>query len=248
MKFFYDLHIHSCLSPCGSNDMTPNNIVNMAALLGQDIIALTDHNSAKNCRAAAEAAEELDLLFVPGMELCTSEEAHIVCLFPTVDAAEQFDELIWKTAMKIPNDKEKLGDQIIMNSADEPVGEFDYMLTLGSDISVDDVVKKTALFGGVAYPAHIDRASYSVISTLGAFPYWSGFAACEITKNGDIEVLCDDYPEIKNLPHILSSDAHYLENMNERGAWIDLPERSVSALLDALGGEIAARFGRTITD
>ena len=87
MKFYYDLHIHSCLSPCADMDMTPNNIVNMAKLLGLDVIALTDHNTSLNCEAITKVAEKKGLCVLPGMELTTSEEIHAVCLFDTLDKA-----------------------------------------------------------------------------------------------------------------------------------------------------------------
>ena len=87
MKFFYDFHLHSCLSPCGDDDMTPYNLVNMAKLLGYDIIALTDHNSCRYAASAVRAGEQAGLVVIPGMELCTQEEAHVVCLFPDVPSA-----------------------------------------------------------------------------------------------------------------------------------------------------------------
>ena len=90
---YYDLHIHSCLSPCGSEDMTPYNIAAMAALKGLDVIAVTDHNSCKNCPAVLAAAKEYGVLALPGMELTTSEEVHAVCLFETLDAAMAFDDM-----------------------------------------------------------------------------------------------------------------------------------------------------------
>ena len=92
--FLCDLHIHSCLSPCGDEEMTPYNLVNMAKVMGLDILALTDHNSSLNCPAAARAAEEAGIAFVPGMELTTSEEVHVVCLFPDVDSALAFRAML----------------------------------------------------------------------------------------------------------------------------------------------------------
>ena len=92
MKFAYDFHIHSCLSPCGDDDMTPQNIANMAKIMGYDIIALTDHNTCLNCPALMKVGEEIGLTVIPGMELCTSEEVHIVCLFPSLDDALRFSE------------------------------------------------------------------------------------------------------------------------------------------------------------
>ena len=91
MKLYYDLHLHSCLSPCGDNDMSPYNLANMAKLLGYDIIALTDHNSCENCESVIKLGKEIGLTVVPGMELCTAEEIHNVCLFPTLEKAMERD-------------------------------------------------------------------------------------------------------------------------------------------------------------
>ena len=94
MKYFYDLHIHSCLSPCGDMDMTPNNITGMAKLLGLDFIALTDHNTVLNCAAAIEAGERNGVMVIPGMELTTSEDIHAVCLFPSLEKALEWNEFV----------------------------------------------------------------------------------------------------------------------------------------------------------
>ena len=96
MNYTYDLHIHSCLSPCGDDEMTPNNIVNMAFIKGLDIIAITDHNACSHVRIAPEIAEALGILFVPGMEVQTREEVHILCYFRQVDAIEAFDRELSK--------------------------------------------------------------------------------------------------------------------------------------------------------
>ena len=93
-RVYYDLHLHSCLSPCGSEDMTPNNIVNMAKLMGYDMIALTDHNSCLNCEATVTVGKRNGLTVVPGMELCTAEDAHTICLFPTVADAMEFHQYV----------------------------------------------------------------------------------------------------------------------------------------------------------
>ena len=103
MKLYYDLHLHSCLSPCGDNDMTPYNLINMAKIMGLDLIALTDHNTCGNCRAAMEAGRQAGITVVPGMELCTAEEVHNVCLFADVDSAEAFSDYIKTTMMPIKN-------------------------------------------------------------------------------------------------------------------------------------------------
>lgn len=237
-RIHYDLHLHSCLSPCGDNDMTPNNIVNMSLLNGMEMIALTDHNTCGNCRAAVEAGRRNGLCVVPGMELCTSEEIHVVCLFPTVEAAEAFSGYVESYSVKIPNRPEIFGRQLLLNAEDEEVGEIGHMLLNASGISVSNVVETVGRYGGAAFPAHIDRDSYSVLSVLGDFPSEAGFCAAEVSMAGDPVSLRDRHPMLKDMIVLRDSDAHYLEHMPEASAWIDLPECSPECLVQALNGSI----------
>ena len=161
-RYRYDLHTHSCLSPCGDNDMTPNNLVNMAALLGCEILAVTDHNTCRNAPAAVRVGEAAGVLVIPGMELCTAEEAHVVCLFEAVEAALAFDEYVAAHTMHIPNRPEIFGEQLILNERDEEIGRIDRLLITATEISVNDVQALVASYGGVAFPAHVDKDAYSV--------------------------------------------------------------------------------------
>ncbi len=243
MKICYDFHIHSCLSPCGDDDMTPHDLVQMAALLGLDAIALTDHNTCGNCAAAAEVAGEVGITFLAGMELCTMEEAHIVCLFPTVDAALRFETVVKPTLPPIQNRPDIFGEQTLRNAQDEPIGTEPVLLTTASSISVDDVVKLARSFGGTAFPAHIDRPSYSVTAALGDLPP-VGFTAVEITAAGDTEQLKAQYREIGEKPLLLNSDAHCLGDINEAGAWLDLPDNTPETIIAALNDEIPCVWSR----
>lgn len=232
MKLYYDFHLHSCLSPCGDNDMTPYNLVNMAKILGLDIIALTDHNSAQNCRAAMTVGESVGLTVVSGMELCTSEEVHIVCLFDDVNNAEAFSDYVLSTVPPVKNRPEIFGDQLMMNGGDGIVGTQELLLTTASGISIENAVETVGQYGGVCYPAHIDRSSYSVISNLGMITDEMNFAAVEMTENTDQNEYRSKYPIIKDMPVFVSSDAHYLENMREAKHTIDVAENSAKAVVE----------------
>ena len=129
MKCFIDLHIHSCLSPCAEEDMTPNNIVNMSVLKGLDIIGVTDHNSAKNAAAVFEAGKRAGLVVVPGMELCTLEEVHLLCLFKNLEDVENFQDIVYGNLPPIKNREDIFGSQIIMNSRDEITGQEEILLS-----------------------------------------------------------------------------------------------------------------------
>ena len=230
MKAYYDLHIHSALSPCGDNDMTPNNIVNMSMIKGLDVIALTDHNSCANVRAAMAAAEG-KLLVIPGMEIETSEEVHVVALFPDADAAEEMERILKASAPQIKNRPEIFGNQYIMDKNDEIVGEEERMLVTASGMDIFSVVDSVSKLGGAAYPAHIDRSSYSILSNLGFIPPELKIGTVEITEKSrnKMEV---DYNKLYNI--VTSSDAHYLWDIAEKGRYLELDELSAAGIIERL--------------
>ena len=234
MKLFYDLHLHSCLSPCGDDEMTPYNLVNMAKVLGFDIVALTDHNSVKNCRAAVKAGENAGITVVPGMELCTSEEIHVVCLFPSVENAENFGEIIYQNIPKIKNKPHIFGNQLVMDSADGVLESEELLLTTASFISIDNVPELVKKNGGVCFPAHIDRTSYSIISALGTFSENLNVSCFELTPQADEKQYLEKYPATRGKLILRNSDAHYLENMRLPENTLDLKENSAPALIEYL--------------
>lgn len=241
-RYRYDLHTHSCLSPCGDDDMTPNNLVNMAALLGCEILALTDHNTCQNVPVAVRVGEAAGVLVIPGMELCTAEEAHVVCLFETVEGALAFDEYAAAHTVCIPNRPEIFGEQRILNERDEETGKIDRLLITATEIGVNEVQALAALYGGAAFPAHVDKNAYSVTAALGAVPPEAGFRAAELSHGADRAAVCRLYPELRDMLLLRDSDAHYLHLMQENMAQVELPECSAKALLDVLRGCGPGRF------
>lgn len=234
MKLYYDFHIHSCLSPCGDTDMTPNNIVNYAKIMGYDVIALTDHNTALNCPAVAKIAEENGITFIPGMELCTSEEVHIVCLFYTLEDALNFSEYVKSTMPPIKNKPSVFGEQLICDENDNVIGQEEILLVTASGISTEKVVKKVAEYNGICYPAHIDRSSFSILSNLGTIDEYFGFKCAEIYDILKEDELKKKHPYLEKLKILSDSDAHYLENMRIPQQIIDVPENNINAILDFL--------------
>ncbi len=234
MRLYYDLHLHSCLSPCGDNDMTPWNLVNMAKILGLDIIALTDHNSCGNCRSAMKVGESAGIIVVPGMELCTAEEVHCVCLFDDICKAETFGEYVKTTMPPVKNREEIFGQQLLMDEGDGILGKEEILLTVASGISIDSLPELVSEYGGVCFPAHIDRESYSVLSSLGDFPPELNMSAFELTPKADEKYYFENYEYLNGKRLLRSSDAHYLENMREREFYLELEENSVRALVEQL--------------
>ena len=159
MKYWVDLHIHTCLSPCAEDDMTPNNIVNMALIKGLDIIAITDHNSARNLEAVIEAGKRQGLLVIPGMELCTAEEIHLVCLFPELKEAMSFEKLVYDNLYPIENREDIFGSQIIMDQEDNVIGKESRLLSGASRLDAETALKEVRNLNGIVFPAHIDLKS-----------------------------------------------------------------------------------------
>lgn len=238
--YLYDLHIHSCLSPCGDNDMTPNNIVGMAAISGLEIIAITDHNTCKNAPAVLKVAEEAGILAIPGMELCTSEEAHVVCLFETLEGAMEFDRYIYDTMPHVRNKPEIFGEQRVLDAEDRLVGALDDLLLVSSFVAVDDVKRLAEEYGGTAFPAHVDRDSYSVLAALGSIPPEGGYTVAEVTREADLEALLAQHPELRGMGVVRDSDSHYLDTLaGSQAKTIALPERTAKAVLEALQNGIS---------
>jgi len=214
-KLSYDFHIHSCLSPCGDNEMTVNNIVNMALLKGLDIIALTDHNSSKNCPAFLNAAKRAGIKAVPGMELTTMEEVHVICLFKSLDNAMAFDTYVYGLLPEIKNRPEIYGEQILINDQDREIGRVDKLLVNASAISFYDLSEIMEKFGGIYFPAHIDRPAFSLLSNLGFLPPECKLHAVEISDIMKYESVLMKNPGLSGIPILINSDAHYLWDISE---------------------------------
>ncbi len=234
MRFNYDFHIHSCLSPCGDLEMTPQNIVNLAVLLELDIIALTDHNSCKNCGAVMRAGKAAGLAVIPGMELCTAEEVHVVCLFPGLDEAEDFAAEVSKGIPPIRNVPEIFGPQLIMDENDRVTGEVEPLLLSASSVPINEAPALVRRFGGFCYPSHIDRSSFSVLANLGGFPPEPGFTCAEISPFADAVSLRAAHPALCGVRFMRSSDAHALDEMRPAGDTLELPHRTAEAVIRAL--------------
>ena len=222
-KYYYDLHVHSCLSPCGDDDNTPNNIVGMAKLCGLDIIALTDHNSCKNCPAFFEAAKKYGIIPIAGMELTTSEDIHVVCLFERLDDAMSFDKYVEKNRMSFKNKPEIFGHQRILDGEDNPISEIDDLLINATTVSINDVVHLVDIYGGISYPAHIDRESNGIITVLGTLPDDNPFNFYELYDGSRINEFSSKY-NISCDRFIVSSDAHYLTDMRDKENYFYLDE------------------------
>ncbi len=228
-KYYYDLHIHSCLSPCGDDDMTPNNIAGMAALNGLNIVALTDHNSSKNCPAFFEACRRNGLIPIAGMELSTAEDIHLVCLFPELEQAMAFDKEIEGHLPNIANRPDIFGNQLILDENDVETGREDKLLITATDLWTADAIALARSFGAHVRPAHIDRTSNGMIAVLGDVPTEYGFNFVEFNDGGNKEAYFADYPSLEGRSAIVSSDAHHLWDIAEAMNCFELDDEPYSS-------------------
>ena len=233
-KLAYDLHLHSCLSPCGDQDMTPANIVGMAVVNGLDLIAVTDHNSCRNCKAVLHWAEQYGILAVPGMELTTEEEVHVVCLFPDLKKALDFDSFIYSKLNLFPNNEAIFGPQLLCNEKDEVIAHEPNLLIQSTRISFDQVFQLVGQYEGVMIPAHIDKNSHSLIYNLGFIPFDSQFTTVEIKDETKVEELQLQHPYLQKCNILHDSDAHYLKDIHEPKHYLEVAERTAQAVVKAL--------------
>ena len=227
--YFYDLHVHSCLSPCADDDMTPNNIAGMAALKGLNILALTDHNSTKNCPAFFEACKRQGIVPIAGMELSTAEDIHIVCLLPELEDAMRFGEEIWKHLMPIKNRTEIFGNQLVLDGEDEIIGEEERLLISATDLPIEDAVALARSYGAHVHPAHIDRQSNGIVAILGDVPPDYGFAVFEMREKENMEKLALTVEELNEDSMIVCSDAHYLWDISEAENFVMIDDEPYSS-------------------
>ena len=211
-----DLHIHTVLSPCAEVEMIPPLIVRRAQEVGLDLIAITDHHAAENIAAVQRAAAESDLTVLPGMEVQTREEAHILCLFDTLEQVGRWQEIVYASLPKAKNRPEMLGPQFVVDETGEFVRENERLLLASTNLTTEAVVAQVRELGGLTIASHVDRPSFSLLGNLGFVPPGLALAGLEISARCDVKRLYGQHPGLESWPLIRSSDAHCLADMQ---AW-----------------------------
>lgn len=214
--------------------MTPANIAGMAALKELDVIAVTDHNSCKNCSAVIKAAKEYDITVIPGMELTTMEEVHVVCLFETLEDAMKFDDYIYRRLIAFPNNEDIFGQQLIMDEEEHILGKIPELLINATEITFDSVYPLVTKYHGIMIPAHIDKNANSLLANLGFVPPDSKFTCVEVKNLEHLHSIQKSNPYIRDCKVISDSDAHYLEHISEPVNTLYSKSKSVKDILDAL--------------
>jgi len=234
MKIYTDFHIHTALSPCGDADMTPNNIVNMAIIKGLDAIAITDHNSVENALACMEVGEESGLLVIPGMELQTREEVHVVCLFPDIESALVFQDFVYSKLPPLKNNVKLFGEQLVLDKNDEIICHNDRLLLSSADMTLREAFNKVNELKGAFIPAHIDRDAFGIINNLGFIPDDIRISTLEYKSAEGLRRLIKSGIVKNNYNFIQSSDAHYLQDISERQNEMEVDELKAINIINKL--------------
>jgi PHP family Zn ribbon phosphoesterase len=208
--FKFDLHIHSCLSPCGDLASSPAAIVRAAKAAGLDGIMISDHNSSRNSPALAEVCRREAFKCLFGMEVTTAEEVHCLAVFDTLEQAAALTETVYAALPARVNVPEVFGYQDVINADDESEGVETRLLSAPTRLTLRDVGERIHGLGGLFIAAHIDRSVFSITSQLGGLAGDEGFDAVEISRRADVAVWRE---KTLGLPFIRSSDAHYLDSI-----------------------------------
>jgi len=241
-EYSADLHIHTCLSPCASLDLSPREIVERAKIECLNIIAITDHNTAKNAPAVMRLGEKLGLKVIPGMEVQTREEIHLLTLFPDWSSTAAWDEEVRRHLPDVRNDPDVFGDQPIVDEEGNILGFEERLLLNSIDLSLEETKQRVETHGGIVIPSHFDKGSFSLISQLGLIPEDLELEALEVsrpTRFRETESMEGVSPHI---PRIVSSDAHRLEDIGTARTIFLLAEATLEDLHLAFRGEGGRRI------
>ena len=202
-----ELHVHTVLSPCAGVEMIPPVIVDRALAKGINLIAITDHNVTANIEAVMQAAKGTGLTVLPGMELQTQEEVHVLCLFDTLNQAEAWQRSVDSRFGEIPNDVEHFGEQFVVDETGDFIHREPRLLISNVDISLEEAVAGVNALGGLVIPAHVERRAYGLMAMLEFAP--PIFEAMEISKHVSVADACERFPELRAFPLLQSGDVHF---------------------------------------
>lgn len=222
---FYDFHLHSALSPCANEDMTPNNIINMSLLKGLEWIAVCDHNTIKQQKTMDLVAKRLNIGYVFGVEVQTQEEVHVLCLFEKLEHCEAFGQWLEKRLPKMKNVVSFFGHQSLFNEWDELVDEEPILLLQSIEASIEEVCHQVHQNHGLFILAHVMDKANSIMTQLGFIPPSLAIDGIEIKKASEKDWISAKHPYLsEDLLWLNNSDAHQLIDIHEREFEIDLIE------------------------
>lgn len=235
-KFRADLHVHTVLSPCAEVEMIPPLIVERALELGIDLIAITDHNASANVQAVQKAAEGTGLVVLPGIELQTREDVHLLCLFASLSGLETWQHEVDLSLPDELNPADHLGEQFIVDENGDLIRTEPRLLLTSTTFSIEDTLKRVDELGGLVIPAHVNRTAYGLFPTLGFLADWWNFPALEISRHITPEMLHHQFPSSQNHAIIQNGDVHRLDEFLGTTLF-EMETRTLSEVRLAMRGE-----------
>ncbi len=232
-KFKADLHIHTCLSPCGDMEMTPAMIVEKARSKGLDVIGICDHNSSENVAAVKKAGEKNNLKVLGGMEVTSKEEVHILALFDEDNKLSELQKIVYKN-LGGKNDEELFGSQLIVDEQDNVIDLNKKLLIGATDLTVDQIVEHIHSLNGLAFASHVDRERFSLIGQLGFVPEGLELDGMELSPGYASGKKKLDFPMASGFPLVAFSDAHYIDDIGKTSTTFLLADITVIELKKAL--------------
>lgn len=233
-RFLADLHIHTALSPCAEEEMTPPAIVQRAIHEGLAMIAICDHNTGGNTAATKEAAGT-DITIIAGMEIATVEDIHVIGLFPSSKTAAEVGETILATLPDLTDDSRRFGEQAFMDAKGNVLGNETKMLAASSTLKLFDSVNLIKQHHGLAIAAHVDRRAFNVFSQLGMFPEDARFDAIEVSAAAVHTSRVSEFTTF-GLPVLASSDSHFLSEIGTCYTVLEIVEPTFCELALAFKG------------
>jgi hypothetical protein len=231
-----DLHLHTVLSACAEVEMTPLLIVRRAAQLGLGLIGITDHNACLNASAVMQAAQGTGISVLPGMELQTREEVHLLCLFDSLEHCRQWQEEVWARLPNLENREEVFGAQFVVDASGEWLRTEPRLLSTSADISIEAATARVHQLGGAAIPCHIDRPSFSLLANLGFVPAGLEADALEVTVHFRPDKNAPLWGMLGGRPLVVNGDAHRLQDVQARTT-LTIEEAVIPEILLAFRGD-----------
>lgn len=232
-KHRMELHVHSVLSPCASLEMIPPLIIEKALEAKIDVIALTDHNSTSNVPAVLEAAAGTGIKVLPGMELETAEEIHVLCLFDTLTQLQAFQKIVDNHLPDYKNNEDFFGSQLIVDKDGNFLRKEERLLHTASDLSIFDAQKEVQLLGGLFIPAHVEREENGMLPRLGGVPPELHLAIVEISSYESTPEVRKLWPDLKEVHIIKNGDAHDLDGM-VGSTILNIDDISIASIVQAI--------------
>lgn len=231
-----DLHIHTVLSPCGSLEMSPRNIVQEALKKKLDIIGITDHNSTRQCQGVSQEAQKAGLTVYTGVEVTTKEEVHCLAFFETFDILNTFQHYIDLHMPDIMNDTDLFGYQVVVDESENIVYEEPKLLISAISQSIDQVEAEVHRLDGVFIPAHINRPRFGLVGQLGFVPPDLKADAFELSKHISTEDFLKKFSYLQGRTFVRNSDAHHPDIIGESFNTLRMESTAFSEFRQAIAG------------